>query len=398
MSYIVQQVRSTEEGKRPRAEQLAEGQLAVNVNNASPGVFLRTTEDKVVKVGGVAVGPSTPFAVYNNEYSIGELWYNTTTDDLKVFDGENFVSSSSSTKALADFKAGAPNALQTLQAVAAALGNDPTRSATVDTRIQAAEDAAAALSALVNSNELTRSIGQNSLQTSLDDEAVLRTQADVGLSNRLDVLEADPVTGAQLTATLSDANTYTDTSIGSLIGGAHTDLNTLGQIANAIGNDANFVTTNQAALDQKANLISPQLSGAPTAPTFTAGTNNNSIATTAFVQTAVNSLQTDIDQNESDADAAILELDGNVNDLITLSGVAENATNFGTFTGDTITDNLALKAILQLIETAVEERLATTGATTLLSEYSNDGAAATGGVPVGGLYYDSNGHVRIRLS
>ena len=193
MSYIVQQVRSTEEGKRPRAEQLAEGQLAVNVNNASPGVFLRTTEDKVVKVGGVAVGPSTPFAVYNNEYSKGELWFDTTTDDLKIFDGENFVSSSSSTKALADFKAGAPNALQTLQAVAAALGNDPTRSATVDTRIQAAEDAAAALSALVNSNDLARSIGQTSLQTSLDDEAILRTQGDTGLSDRLDVLEADPV-------------------------------------------------------------------------------------------------------------------------------------------------------------------------------------------------------------
>ena len=115
MSYIVQQVRSTEEGKRPRAEQLAEGQLAVNVNNASPGVFLRTTTDKVVKVGGTSVGPTTPFAVYNNEYSVGELWYNTTDDDLKIFDGANFVSSSSGVKALADFKAGAPNALQTLQ-------------------------------------------------------------------------------------------------------------------------------------------------------------------------------------------------------------------------------------------------------------------------------------------
>ena len=134
----------------------------------------------------------------------------------------------------------------------------------------------------------------------------------------------------------------------------------------ALGGDTNFATTNQAALDLKANLSSPQFTGAPTAPTFTAGTNNNSIATTAFVQTAVNNLidaapgtldtlneiaaainddanfavtttaaisalQTDVDQNESDADAAILELDGNVNDLITLSGVAENATNLGTF-------------------------------------------------------------------
>ncbi len=392
MSYIVQQVRSTEEGKRPRPEQLAEGQLAVNVNNASPGVFLRTTEDKVIKVGGVAVGPTTPFAVYNNEYSIGELWYDTTADDLKVFDGENFVSSSSSTKALADFKAGAPNALQTLQAVAAALGNDPTRSATVDTRIQAAEDAAAALSALVNSNELSRTIGQSSLQTALDDEAILRSQGDDGLSDRLDVLEANPVSGTQLATTLSDANAYTDTAIAGLVGTAGESLNTLGEIANAIGGDANFATTTQDSLKLKANLYSPQLTGAPTAPTFTAGTNNNSIATTAFVQTAVNNLigaapgtldtlneiaaainddanfavtttaaisalQTDVDQNESDADAAILELDGNVNDLITLSGVAENATNLGTFSGTTIADSSSVKVSLQALENAVEAKL-----------------------------------------
>ena len=194
-------------------------------------------------------------------------------------------------------------------------------------------------------------------------------------------LRQTPSTGTQLATTLSDANTYTDTAITALVGTAHTGLNTLGEIATALGGDANFASTNQAALDLKANLNSPQLTGAPTAPTFTAGTNNNSIATTAFVQTAVNNLigaapgtldtldeiaaalnddanfavtttnaisalQADVNQNEADADSAILELDGNVNDLITLSvGVAENATNFGTFTGDTITDNLALKSI-----------------------------------------------------
>ena len=86
-----------------------------------------------------------------------------------------------------------------------------------------------------------------------------------------------------------------------------------------------------------------------------------------------------------------------VDHLITLSGVAEGSDDFGTFTGSTIGDNLALKAILQAVETAVEARLATTGVTTLLSEYANDGAAETGGVPVGGLYYDGNGHVRVRL-
>jgi hypothetical protein len=46
-------------------------------------------------------------------------------------------------------------------------------------------------------------------------------------------------------------------------------------------------TAQQAALDLKANLASPSLTGTPTAPTATGGTNTTQIATTAFVQTAV---------------------------------------------------------------------------------------------------------------
>lgn len=55
------------------------------------------------------------------------------------------------------------------------------------------------------------------------------------------------------------------------------------------------------------------------------------------------------------ADSSVVsEIDQNVDDLITLSGVSENATNLGTFTGSTISDNQAIKAALQELETAVE--------------------------------------------
>ena len=43
-----------------------------------------------------------------------------------------------------------------------------------------------------------------------------------------------------------------------------------------------------------------------------------------------------------------------VDDLITLSGVAEGSVNLGTFTGDTISDSLTIKAALQELETAFE--------------------------------------------
>jgi len=48
------------------------------------------------------------------------------------------------------------------------------------------------------------------------------------------------------------------------------------------------------------------------------------------------------------------EVDQNVNDLISLSGVAENATTLGTFTGATIADSQTIKQALQSLETAHE--------------------------------------------
>ena len=50
------------------------------------------------------------------------------------------------------------------------------------------------------------------------------------------------------------------------------------------------VTGLQTSLDAKAPLASPSLTGTPTAPTATPGLNNTQIATTAFVQAAVNAL------------------------------------------------------------------------------------------------------------
>lgn len=47
-------------------------------------------------------------------------------------------------------------------------------------------------------------------------------------------------------------------------------------------------------------------------------------------------------------------INGKVTDLNTLTGVVANAVHFGTFTGTTLSDNIALKALLQELETAVE--------------------------------------------
>lgn len=60
-------------------------------------------------------------------------------------------------------------------------------------------------------------------------------------------------------------------------------LDTLNELAAALGDDPNFATTVSNALATKAPLSSPALTGTPSAPTASPGTNTTQIATTAFV-------------------------------------------------------------------------------------------------------------------
>lgn len=59
------------------------------------------------------------------------------------------------------------------------------------------------------------------------------------------------------------------------------------------------VTSLQTTLDAKAPLASPALTGTPTAPTASAGTNTTQIATTAFVQAAVSASAAGLDVKQS---------------------------------------------------------------------------------------------------
>jgi hypothetical protein len=80
---------------------------------------------------------------------------------------------------------------------------------------------------------------------------------------------------------------FVQAAIAALINAAPGALNTLDELAAALGDDANFAATMTTALALKAPLASPALTGAPTAPTPTAGDNSTKIATTAYVDGAV---------------------------------------------------------------------------------------------------------------
>ncbi|ORL68363.1 hypothetical protein B7H19_15520 [Pseudomonas putida] len=95
-------------------------------------------------------------------------------------------------------------------------------------------------------------------------------------------------TAAAGTNTAQLANTaFVQAAIAALVASSPAALDTLNELAAAIGNDANFAATITNALALKAPLASPALTGAPTAPTAAPGTNTAQLANTAFVAAAL---------------------------------------------------------------------------------------------------------------
>lgn len=159
--------------------------------------------------------------------------------------------------------------------------------------------------------------------------------SDTDLSNRL-TTEAS-TRASEDTRILGEANSYTDTKIAGLVNSAPETLDTLNELAVALGGDENFATTvatnigaNTAAInvekekidahiaaqdnphkvtasqvglgnvtnESKATMFTnPAFTGVPTAPTADAGTNSEQLATTAFVAGEVANAKDDINES-----------------------------------------------------------------------------------------------------
>ncbi|WP_455710171.1 gp53-like domain-containing protein [Pseudomonas donghuensis] len=117
--------------------------------------------------------------------------------------------------------------------------------------------------------------------------------------------------------TKAETNAAIKATVDALVNGAPGAMDQLSELAAAMGNDPNFATTMLNQLATKAALASPVFTGDPKAPTPAAGDNDASLATTAFVQTAVNGLQAvdvsgsgSITLNATQAGSAIIYLHG----------------------------------------------------------------------------------------
>ena len=187
--------------------------------------------------------------------------------------------------------ADAPETLDTLNEIAAAISDDPaffSTMASANTTLQNNIDALATAAATA------RTALETAIQTTITAEALTATNGRAALSTRLDALELDPVSKA-----------YVDSAVTTLIDSAPAALDTLNELAAALGDDANFATTI-----------------------------TNSIAT----------LQTDVNQNEADADAAISAVSSDLTTEIAARGTADAALNTLVDSNKNLTDAaIALK-------------------------------------------------------
>ena len=127
---------------------------------------------------------------------------------------------------------------------------------------------------------------------------------------------------------------YVTQEISQLVDAAPGALDTLNELAAAIGDDANFSTTVTNSLATKAPLDSPSLTGSPTAPTPSALDNSTKIATTAFVQSLAGAQEIG---DLSDVDIGTLQ-DGQVLAYSTSAQkfINQNQSGGGTGTGGTV--------------------------------------------------------------
>jgi hypothetical protein len=237
-------------------------------------------------------GTATQWTSANPILAAGEIGFETDTNKFKIGDGTNRWASltyftADAAAALEELIDGAPGLLDTLNELAAAVGDDANFFATVTSNISAAKSEAistASSDATTKANN-AKSGAEATAATALSahesdttnihgiaDTALLATTANVATAKT----EAIDAAGTAADAKVSTAvAALTKSSVG------------LGNVDNTSDSDKPVSTATQTAIDLKAPLVSPALTGTPTAPTAATGTDTTQVATTAFVKAAI---------------------------------------------------------------------------------------------------------------
>jgi len=212
--------------------------------------------------------------------AIGEIGYESDTNKFKIGDGVNHWLNLPYFVDLATTIAGAPGLLNSLDELAAAIGDDPAFFTTVATNLSNHQADTTAIHGIADTSLLVTTTGTQTLTNKTITSPVGLVKADVGLGSVDNTSDTNkPVSTAQATAiatakseaitaagtdattkataardaAITSATNYTDAAVASIIDTAPAALNTLNELAAAINDDASYAATMTASLATKAS-------------------------------------------------------------------------------------------------------------------------------------------------
>ena len=149
--------------------------------------------------------------------------------------------------------------------------------------------------------------------------------------------------------------TYVDSAISDLVDGAPTALDTLNELAAALDDDASVAASLTALINANETHVDnlATLTGVAKDETDLGTFSGTTIADDQTIKEALQALETAVESKGSAA--SLTSLTTAVGDLNTLSGVGQNDEDLGSFSGSTIADSATIKAALQTLETAAED-------------------------------------------
>ena len=106
-----------------------------------------------------------------------------------------------------------------------------------------------------------------------------------------EVTDRNNAISSAISTEVSNRNTAISTAVSNLVDGAPALLDTLNELALALGDSPDTITNLTTIVGTKAPLESPALTGVPTAPTAAADTNTTQVATTAFAKAEADAAQ-----------------------------------------------------------------------------------------------------------
>jgi len=250
-------------------------------------------------------GTATMWTNANPILGVAEIGYETNTNKFKIGDGTNRWADLSYFVDLDTIIEGAPGLLNSLDELAAAIGDDPSFFTTVGTNLSnhqadttnihgiadtsvlaTATTVATAKSEAISSAATDATTKANAAQAAAASDATTKADAAKAFATAADTTLRTAITTDIATAK-SEAITAATDAVNAVIASAPAALDTLDELAAALGDDANYAATITTALAAKAPLASPALTGNPTAPTQTLGNDSTRVATTAFVKAAI---------------------------------------------------------------------------------------------------------------